>query len=109
MVDAKTGKERWRVALGEDLPFPWGWDFFLSGPAVAGSRLFVGSGNGEVLAVDAAAGKVLWRYATSGRVRSSPTVSDGAVYVGSFDGHLYALDAERGTLQWRFATQGVDD
>ena len=57
--------------------------------------------------MDAATGKVLWRYATGGRVRSSPTVADGVVYVGSFDGHLYALDAARGTLRWKFATQGV--
>src|SRR6185295_341062 len=90
-----------------DLPHRWGWDFLLSGPAAEGDRFFAGSGHGEVLAVEAASGKVLWRYATAGRVRSSPTVSDGAVYVGSFDGHLYAFDAARGTLRWKFATQGV--
>jgi outer membrane protein assembly factor BamB len=106
-VDASSGRERWKLALGADLPFKWGWDFYLSGPAVAGARVFAGSGNGEVLAVDAAAGRVVWRFATGGRVRSSPTVADGVVYVGSFDGHLYALDAESGALRWKFATQGV--
>jgi eukaryotic-like serine/threonine-protein kinase len=106
-LDARNGRERWRVPLGADLPHPWGWDFLLSGPAAAGDRFFAGSGHGEVLAMDAASGKVLWRYATAGRVRSSPAVSDGVLYVGSFDGHLYALDAARGTLRWRFATQGA--
>jgi outer membrane protein assembly factor BamB len=106
-VDARTGKERWRLPLGAEKPHPWGWDFYLSGPAVAGSRLFVGSGSGEVLAVDGGTGKVLWRHATAGRVRSSPAVAEGTVYVGSFDGYLYALDAESGAERWKFATQGV--
>lgn len=106
-VDPMNGHERWKLALGADLPFHWGWDFLLSTPAVDGDRVFVGSGNGEVLAVDAASGKVLWRHATAGRVRSSPTVVDGVVYVGSFDGHLYALDAATGAERWKFATEGT--
>lgn len=106
-VDAKTGRERWRVGLGAEQPHKWGWDYFLSGPAVWGPRVYAGSGAGEVLAVDRATGRVEWRFATRGRVRSSPTVSDGTVYVGSFDGHLYALDAGSGVLKWKFATQGV--
>ncbi|MEO8431175.1 MAG: PQQ-binding-like beta-propeller repeat protein [Acidobacteriota bacterium] len=106
-VDVRTGKEKWKVALGAELPFKWGWDFYLSAPAVAGARLYVGSGSGEVLAVEAATGKVAWRFPTGGRVRSSPSVVDGVVYVGSFDGHLYAIDAQSGALRWKFATQGV--
>jgi eukaryotic-like serine/threonine-protein kinase len=108
-VDSRGGRQRWKIALGADLPFKWGWDFFVSGPAAdtAGSRVYVGSGNGEVLAVDAATGNVAWRYRTEGRVRSSPTVDGGVVYVGSSDGHLYALDAASGALRWKFATQGV--
>lgn len=106
-VDPADGRERWKLALGAELPFHWGWDFLLSTPAVDGDRLFVGSGNGELLAVDAASGKVIWRHATAGRVRSSPTVADGVVYVGSFDGYLYALDAATGVERWKFATEGT--
>jgi outer membrane protein assembly factor BamB len=106
-ADSRTGRQRWKTPVGADLPFHWGWDFFLSGPAAAGGRVFVGSGSGDVLAVDAADGSVSWRFKTEGRVRSSPTVADGVVYVGSFDGHLYALDAGTGALRWKFATQGV--
>src|ERR1051325_4243735 len=106
-VDVANGQERWKLALGAELPFHWGWDFILSTPAVDGDRLFVGSGNGEVLAVDAANGKVIWRHPTAGRVRSSPTVADGVVYVGSFDGYLYALDAATGAERWKFATEGT--
>jgi outer membrane protein assembly factor BamB len=106
-ADPRTGRQRWKTSLGADLPFRWGWDFFLSGPAAAGGRVFVGSGSGEVLAGDAADGSVSWRFKSEGRVRSSPTVADGVVYVGSFDGNLYALDAGTGALRWKFATQGV--
>jgi eukaryotic-like serine/threonine-protein kinase len=106
-IDAATGRERWKLALGTELPFHWGWDFILSTPAVDGDRLYVGSGSGEVLAVEAASGKVIWRHATAARVRSSPTVADGVVYVGSFDGYLYALDAATGGERWKFATEGT--
>jgi len=106
-ADVRTGRQRWKVSLGADLPFKWGWDYFLSGPAAAGSRVIAGSGNGEVLALDAATGAVAWKYRTEGRVRSSPAIADGVVYAGSFDGHLYALDADTGALVWKFATQGV--
>lgn len=106
-VDAANGHQRWKLALGDELPFRWGWDFILSTPAVDGDRLFVGSGNGDVLAVEAASGKVLWRHATAGRVRSSPTAANGVVYVGSFDGHLYALDAATGAERWKFAAEGT--
>lgn len=107
-VEARSGRQRWKLALGADIPFKWGWDFFLSGPAVDRDRVYVGTGHGEVLAVDARSGRVEWRFQTENRVRSSPTLADGVVYVGSFDGHLYALDAAAGTLRWKFATQGVD-
>jgi outer membrane protein assembly factor BamB len=106
-VDARSGREAWRLALGAELPHKWGWDYYLSGPAVSGPRVYAGSGAGEVLAVDRATGRVAWRFATGGRVRSSPVVAEGVVYVGSFDGFLYALDAASGALRWKFATQGA--
>ena len=47
--------------------------------------------------LDAATGKVRWRFFTEGPVRLAPTVSDGKVYVGSDDGRLvwkYRADPE---------------
>jgi outer membrane protein assembly factor BamB len=106
-LDLATGRVRWRFQTDSDLPFEWGWDYWLSSPAIAGGALFVGSGDGNVYALDAATGEKLWQAATGGRVRSSPAVEDGTVYVGSMDGRLYALDAGTGKSRWVFDTDGV--
>jgi outer membrane protein assembly factor BamB len=109
-LDRRTGRERWRVETGTDHPWDWGhegWDYFTSSPAVAGDLVIVGSGDGNVYALDAASGTERWRVQTGGRVRSSPAVADGLAYVGSADGYLYAIDLETGNVRWRFETDGV--
>ncbi len=106
-VDAASGRQRWAFDLGEDLPFLWGWDYFLSSPAVDGGRVYVGSGDGHIYAVDAGTGRLVWRFKTGGRVRSSPAVASGTVYCGSMDGSLYAIEAVSGRQRWKFDTEGT--
>jgi outer membrane protein assembly factor BamB len=57
-----------------------------------------------VYALDAASGKLKWRFATADVVHSSPAISDGTLYIGSWDTYLYALDAATGKELWRFKT-----
>src|ERR1700704_2130316 len=45
-----------------------------SSPAVADGVVFVGSADGNLYAVDAAAGTQKWKFTTRGRVVSSPAV-----------------------------------
>ncbi len=65
----------------------------ISSPIVENGVVYVGSSDGNIYALDAKTGKLIWRYATSGRIWSSPTYWKGAVYVGSSDNRLYALNA----------------
>ena len=106
-VDLSTGKERWRFETGPDLPFHWGWDFWLSSPAVADGRVFFGSGDGNLYALEAKSGRKLWEVSTGGRIRSSPAVAGGAVFVGSMSGRVHAVDAATGKALWAFETEGV--
>ncbi len=108
-VDLATGRLRWRFEAGKDQPFEWGWDYWLSSPAVrdAEKRVYVGSGDGRLYALELSTGRKIWELPTEGRVRSSPAVSDGVVYVGSMDGRVYAADADSGRPLWSFATEGV--
>jgi outer membrane protein assembly factor BamB len=118
-VDAGTGVKKWAFAtLGERrhtaagmdyaapstevMPDPW--DLFLSSPTVAAGVVYFGSGDTFVYAVEAATGKLLWKFKTSGVVHASPSVGGGRVYVGGFDSYFYALDAATGALEWRFKT-----
>jgi len=70
-------------------------------PALADGVLYITTKSGDLIAVDAASGKQVWRRGLSDYVvRSSPAVVDGVVYVGGgFD--LYAVDAQTGRLVWK--------
>jgi polyvinyl alcohol dehydrogenase (cytochrome) len=78
-------------------------------PTVAGGRLFVGSQNGTVYALDAARGCVVWSFAAHGAVRASisigrrPGPSRPAVFTAYFTdqtGYVYAVDAATGRRLW---------
>ena len=97
---------------------PWGasaqeptWTFETGGPIYSSptlheDRVFVGSGDGNLYAVDVNTGIERWRFGTGGAVDSAPAVADGVVYAVSRDGSLYAVDATDGTLRWSYATGG---
>ena len=77
-----------------------------SQPTVAGERLFVGSQNGTVYALDARSGCIIWTFTAQSGVRTAPVFGarpDGpgyTVYFGDTGANVYALDAETGTLRW---------
>ncbi len=117
---ADTGAVRWRFSTergerrfeargihgsrpsGQNVPDPF--DIFTSSPAVFENRVYFGSGDGHVYALDAQTGLLQWRFATGDVVHASPAVANNTVYVGSWDSYLYALNAETGAERWRFKT-----
>lgn len=71
-------------------------------PTVVGGRVFVGSNDGTIYAIDAHAGCLYWMYRAKSMVRSSVIVGpDKRAYVGDLDANLYALDTETGKLIWQ--------
>jgi outer membrane protein assembly factor BamB len=80
-----------------------------SSPAVVGGVVYIGSGDGNVYALNAATGSKLWNFSTRGPVYSSPAVVSGVVYVGSFDDNVYALKAATGSKIWSYTTGGPVD
>ena len=83
------------------------YDVFLSSPLVVDGKVYFGSGDGHVYAVDAASGRLAWKFRTGDVVHASPAYADGLVVLGSWDGRLYALDAATGAQRWAFQA-GVD-
>ena len=113
-IDAATGQPRWVFAHEYERKFEArglhgyppaaqtiadAWDVFTSSPAVANGKVYFGSGDGNVYAVDAGTGVLQWKFATKDVVHASPAVANGVVYVGSWDGNFYALDAETGAAE----------
>jgi len=113
-LDAATGRARWRVAIVNHvitrLPFDdpkSRFDRFGSDVTFAGGRLYVGTHDGKLLALDAATGKTVWEFVAGDAVLAAPAVERGRVYFGSYDHFVYALDARDGRLLWKRDTQGA--
>ncbi|MBX3174489.1 MAG: PQQ-binding-like beta-propeller repeat protein [Gemmatimonadaceae bacterium] len=118
-VDARTGKEAWKFATRGERRFtapgihgaiprtermPDPFDVFTSSPAVASGVVYIGSGDQNVYALDAATGAVKWTFSTGDVVHASPAVAGGLVIVGSWDRNLYGIDAATGRERWRYTT-----
>ena len=118
-VDAKTGAQAWKFAsegerrftgkhlhgsdpAAESMPDPF--DFYLSSPTIAEDTVYVGSGDGNVYALDPASGALRWKFHTGDVVHASPAIANGLVYIGSWDSFFYAIDAKSGKERWRFKT-----
>ena len=82
------------------------WTFTTGGavttsPAVVDGKVYFGSDDGSIYAVNASSGALIWNYSTGGPVQSSPAVVEGVVYVGGFHSHaVFALNASSGELLW---------
>jgi outer membrane protein assembly factor BamB len=118
-VNTSDGRERWHFATAGERRFTAPgihgiepkhemmadpFDVFLSSPAVANGVVYIGSGDHNVYAIDAATGRLRWTFSTGNVVHASPAVADGMVFIGSWDRNFYALDAATGTLRWKFQT-----
>jgi eukaryotic-like serine/threonine-protein kinase len=82
-------------------------DEIRSTPFVSGGKVFVGSYDNNLYAIDVESGTFLWKYATKGGIASSPTVIESRVYFGSQDSKLYAVQTDSGQLVWSFSTQAA--
>ncbi|MCA1575633.1 MAG: PQQ-binding-like beta-propeller repeat protein, partial [Acidobacteria bacterium] len=66
--------------------------------------VYAGNDDGNLLAIEQATGKMLWRHRTKGSVHGPVAVANDTVYFGSGDGYLYAVSSEDGRLLWRKRT-----
>ena len=98
-VSAKDGKPRWtydaKLAVAGDV-------------VVAENRVLIGSRSYDLIALDAASGKELWkRYYWFSWIESPPAVHSGVIYTGSSDAtNVYAISLAHGTLFWKTAVPG---
>lgn len=91
--------EHWQFDVGSRLQY--------ATPAANGSRVFVGSLDATVYALDRDDGTVDWSFERDGALAdSAPALSGGRVYVGGGGGTLYAFDADAdsATVDWTFTT-----
>lgn len=109
-----TAEEVPRLRLKWAFGFP-GASSARAQPTVAAGRLFVGSEDGVVYALDAKTGCTVWTFAAKAGVRTAITIaprvdprggSAHTLYFGDLSAQVYAVDADRGELLW---TQKLDN
>jgi outer membrane protein assembly factor BamB len=96
-LDRRTGEVRWFRKLGQTANSKIG-----ASPAYRNGRVFVAAYDGNVYAVNAASGKILWRTKLSGSFYSTPAISGSRLYLGSnSNGVVYCLNTSNGKVVWQ--------
>jgi polyvinyl alcohol dehydrogenase (cytochrome) len=82
--------------------FP-GVDATFGQPTAYAGRLFVGSEDGNVYALDSATGCLWWRYQASATVKTAVSLGNNGstVFFGDTNGWVYALKVSDGSLVWK--------
>ena len=97
---AADGDQLWQIDVSPDDVDNQAWG---GGVSYDGGKLFVTTGYGQVLALNAADGKELWRTTLGVPMREAPTVAEGHVLVVDVDNEIFALSAATGEKQWNYA------
>jgi len=116
-IDAATGKLLWQY--DPEVPGETGTkaccDVVNRGAAVWNGRVYVGTLDGRLVALDAATGREAWSTVTVDQAKKytitgAPRIVKGRVVIGNggaeygVRGYVSAYDAETGALAWRFYT-----
>jgi outer membrane protein assembly factor BamB len=95
---------------GTDLPTLWGLlgkantvdppQGMGGGVAYEGGKIFVTSGFGVLICMDAKTGRDIWRKDMGMPIVNAPVVSGGRIFVSTHDNHFYALAETDGRQLW---------
>lgn len=91
-LHALDGRVRWQEKVGS----------VSSRPAVAGTLLYVGTDDGELVALDMQTGQQVWKHEGRGPVLESPVIVGDMVVFSNEADQVYALDARKGTVRWSY-------
>jgi outer membrane protein assembly factor BamB len=103
-IRADNGKTVWSRNLAPEVEEDDG--HISGGLAYYQGRIFVTTGFGDVISLDANSGQEIWREYVRGPMRSAPTVRSGRVFALTIDNRLLALNAETGETLWTHAGIG---
>ncbi|MEO2034528.1 MAG: PQQ-binding-like beta-propeller repeat protein, partial [Planctomycetaceae bacterium] len=116
-IDDDTGDQRWSFQTAGPVKYP---------PTISSDRAYFGSADGYAYCVEAATGRLLWRFraapikrhimiygslSSTWPVNTGVLVNDGVAYFGAgivdHDGtYLYAVDATTGRMIWQNNASG---
>lgn len=116
-LEQTTGKRLWRFATGGEArfaaiggyglpaamgPVPDPWDFYLSSPLVRDGKVYFGSSDHHLYALDALTGELIWSFDAGDSIHSSPVYANHIIFFGTWGTRLYAVNADTGAEVWHF-------
>ena len=77
-------------------------------PAISGSRAFVSTSEGSLVAYSVGTGEIIWEIELEDEpsITGSPTVVNNTVFVGTDDNNLHAVNARNGGRLWTLPLKG---
>ena len=104
--DGETGQEVWQADLREKDKeagfFTQTTDALIAGGVTVGiNKVFLGSENGQVYALDAENGQLAWQASLKGEVIAAPAIDEGTLVVNSASGILKAFNGNTGEELWK--------
>ena len=115
----RNGNQQTGVAtskLPEKLELLWkinSQDGFVAAVAIVGERVYAGTLSGDLLCLDLASGKTIWKYRSIDNpdpkefapgLKAAPRVTHSMVFVGDEDGVFHAVDRRTGKRKWKLQT-----
>ncbi|MBU2494726.1 MAG: PQQ-binding-like beta-propeller repeat protein [Bacteroidetes bacterium] len=89
------GNKIWKYESGE---------YSLSSPASDGKIVMWGNTKGEIIAVDAESGNILYKNKVTDRFESDITISGNESFIGDSKGNLFSINNNNGSVNWKFKT-----
>jgi PQQ-dependent dehydrogenase (methanol/ethanol family) len=122
-IDAATGKRLWSYVPEMDEAVVARSFFAHSrGLSVGDGRVYMGTADGRVIALDEDTGEVIWDKQFVDSAKESAGFSGGGTFVNSdlfvigqnggeypVEGKIFGIDPKNGDLKWTFHTTGRDD
>lgn len=99
-VESGNPRELWKNSVSAT-------DKIVAPPLQVGDRVFVGTADNHVLALNASDGSQIWDFKTNHAIWGRPSFRDDTLYVASMDWSVYALDADTGEQIWETPLGGA--
>lgn len=97
--DKNTGAKLWERGDG-DMTKDQAPSAFGGGVSFEAGKLYATNGVGEVKALNADTGEVIWKVKPAGPLRGSPTIAFDELFVMTQDNQLISLSTKDGSLIW---------
>lgn len=101
-ANLESGKIEWSFKSPQGEPFD-------STPAVSQDKVVVGCDDKKLYCLNRKDGKLVWQYATKGKISGSPVIVRNRVICGDEKGNLFMLDLAEGKQLWHFQVGGHID